>query len=332
MGKKKKNKDIIKDEIIENDESSNDTNEVEETATDMVEVKEEKVDSKKEVKEKAKQEKLNAKKEAKNAKKQERKEKNAESFNNVKKAFSMYAFIVKIVAAVILIAFAIMILIQQERANFTIFIITAGVALITAIVRTIIALIKKDEAKQIKRVIYVVSLIHAIVSIYLIIAAIVYNNELNAGNRISSFSQFNLKYYSIFLAGLLYSEAVAFFMNTVLYKVDSGKFMFWMHIAFMTLSVVILSIANSNNGSVDTNKIVVTLAVIALVCALFIGGEAIIGFYKYRNGKKAEAADREKDTKDEKTGIEAPTNRQDEPLIDPNIIDRKDDNDSALIQ
>ena len=44
MGKKNKNKDIIKDEIIENDEASNDTNEVEKTATDMVEVKEEKVE------------------------------------------------------------------------------------------------------------------------------------------------------------------------------------------------------------------------------------------------------------------------------------------------
>lgn len=328
MGKKNKNKDkdLISNEVTENNDASNETNEVEETATDSV--KEEKVDLKKEAKEKAKQEKLNAKKEAKAQKKAENKEKRAETLNAVKTTFNVYAFVVKIVAAVILIAFAIVILVQQDQAYFTIFIITAGVTLITAIIRSISAAVKKDEKPQVKKVTLVVSLIHAIISIYLIVAAIVFKNEIDSNSSRSGFTQFNLDNYPIFLAAILYSEAVAFFMNTVLYKVESGKFMFWLHITFITLAVVILSFGNN----LDTQKIVITLAVISLICALFVGGEAIIGYFKYRNGKKAEDADKVKDTKEENKGIEAPTNRQDEPLIDPNIIDRKDDNDSAIIQ
>ncbi len=328
MGKKNKNKDkdLISNEVTENNDASNETTEIEETATDSV--KEEKIDSKKEAKEKAKQEKLNAKKEAKAQKKAENKEKRAETFNAVKTTFNVYAFVVKIVAAVILIAFAIVILVQQNQAYFAIFIITAGVTLITAIIRSISAAVKKDEKPQVKKVTLVVSLIHAIISIYLIVAAIVFKNEIDSNSSRSGFTQFNLDNYPIFLAAILYSEAVAFFMNTVLYKVESGKFMFWLHITFITLAVVILSFGNN----LDTQKIVIALAVISLVCALFVGGEAIIGYFKYRNGKKAEDADKVKDTKEENKGIEAPTNRQDEPLIDPNIIDRKDDNDSAIIQ
>ena len=331
MGKKNKNKDkdLISNEVTENNDASNETTEIEETATDSVKV--EKVDPKKEAKEKAKQEKLNAKKEAKAQKKAENKEKRAETFNAVKTTFNVYAFVVKIVAAVILIAFAIVILVQQNQAYFAIFIITAGVTLITAIIRSISAAVKKDEKPQVKKVTLVVSLIHAIISIYLIISAIVLKNEFDAGKEIkdlSAFSTFNLDNYPIFLAAILYSEAVAYFMNTVLYKVESGKFMFWLHITFITLAVVILSFGNNLNAE----KIVIALAVISLICALFVGGEAIIGYFKYRNGKKAEDADKVKDTKEENKGIEAPTNRQDEPLIDPNIIDRKDDNDSAIIQ
>ena len=276
-----------------------------------------------ELKEKEKAEKQQKKNEENAEKKKERKEKNAENIKEIKKSFNMYAFVVKLVAAVILLAFAILILVNQKDAKFIMFIITAGVALIVAAIRCISCLVKKDELPQIKRVIYVVSLIHAIISVYLVIAAVVLKNE----DSKSGFTEFNENYFPIFLAAILYSEAVGYFMNTVLYKSNSGKFMFWLHIVFITLAVVILAL-----GKLTSDKIVIALAIIAIICALFIGGEAIIGYFNYRNGKKQEVAEPKEETKEDNNTLEAPTNRQDEPLIDPSIIDNDNDNDSVVIQ
>ena len=276
-----------------------------------------------ELKEKEKAEKKKNKEEQKSLKKEERKEKNAENFKEIKKAFNMYAFVVKVVAAIILLAFAILILVNQKDAKFIMFIVTAGVALIVAIIRCIANLAKKEKSPQIKKVIYVVSLIHALISLYLIIAAVIMKNEDNT----SDFTKFNQNYFPIFLAVLLYSESVGYFMNTVLFKAESRKFMFWLHIVFISLAVVILSLRDLNS-----DKIVIALAIIAIACALFIGGEAVIGYFNYKNGKKAEESDKKDDSKEDNNTLEAPTNRQDEPLVDPNVIDKDSNNDSAIIQ
>ena len=286
-----------------------------------------KVKKSKEELEQEKKEKALKKANEKEQKKLERKEANKEKFDNVKKTFNMYAFVVKLVAAVILIAFAILILVNQKYAEFIIFLVTAGVTIITAIIRAISIGIKKDEKSSVKKVTLVVVLIHAVISAYLLVSAIVYKNELDSDN-ISGFTKFNLKYFPIMFAAILYVEAVGYFMNTVLYKVESGKFMFWLHIIYITLAVVILSFANSTN----TRKMVIALAIISLVCALFIGTEAIVGYFNYRNGIKKESADKVEDTKKEETGVEAPSNDDHEPLIDPNVINDKNDNDSAIIQ
>ncbi len=278
----------------------------------------------KEAKEQEKLLKNKNKQEEKAQKKEVRKEKNEKTFNAAKTTYNMYAFVIKIVAAVILIAFAILILVEQKQAHFIIFLVTAGVALITAVIRIISALVKKDEKIEVKRVTYVIALIHAVIAIYLLIVGIIYHNE----DHTSGFSEFNLNNFPIFLAVILYSEAVGYFMNTVLYRVESSKFMFWLHITFVTLAVVILSFANN----LDTQKIVIALAIISIVCALFVGTEAIVGYFKYRNGKNPEASDKAKDKKkDNDDKLDMPTDGDKLPFVDPSIND-KNDNDSAIIQ
>ena len=272
-----------------------------------------------------KKEKEQQKNHEKEMKKQERKEKNKENIKEIKKSFNAYAFVIKIVASIILIVFAILMFVNKKEAIFTMFIITAGIALFVAAVRCINCLVKKDELKDIKRITYIVSLIHALISVYLIIAAIILKNE--DVNHQSDFTNFNEAYFPIFLAAILYSEAVGYFMNTVLFKSNSTKFMFWLHIIFITLAVVILAL-----GKLDSNQIVVALGIISIICALFIGGEAIIGFFNFNNGKHLEESDKEKDKKEEAETLEAPTNSDAEPLVDPKVIDNDDSNDSAVIQ
>ena len=138
-----------------------------------------KVKKTKEELEQEKKEKALKKANEKEQKKLERKEANKEKFDNVKKTFNMYAFVVKLVAAVILIAFAILILVNKDYAEFIIFLVTAGVTIITAIIRTISIGVKKDEKSSVKKVTLVVVLIHAVISSYLLVSAIVYKNEID---------------------------------------------------------------------------------------------------------------------------------------------------------
>lgn len=255
--------------------------------------------------------------------------KKEETTENVKASFNYYSFIYKIISAVILIAFAIIILVKQSHAVFTMLIVTAGVTIFMAILRTIMLLIKKkDTDKRVRNVTLVISLIHFIISCYLIVAAIFYFKYLDNGD-FEKFAKFNNDYFPIFLASILYSESIGYFMNTVLFKVNSGKFNFWLHIVFITLAVVVLSLNN-----IDGKKIAITLAIIALICALFTGIDAGVGYFNYRNGKhpRKEKNESKKDEKKDEAGLDMPSDSNNEPLIDPNVINDKNDNDSAIIQ
>lgn len=244
------------------------------------------------------------------------------------KSFNIYKFIIKVVATAILLTFGIIMLVKQDAAVFALLLICGLVIALAALIR-LFSLFKKDKCIEAKRILGVTCLIHLAIGAYIVIAAFTLNKDLAQVDgdvtKLTGFSKFNVEYFALFVAVVLYTQAVAFFWQTVLYKVNAGKVMFWLHIVYMTLSVVLAFLATNNN--VTAKHIVIFLAIIALVCALLIGGEAGYGYFRYRqemnkvNGKKKEKEDTDKDEK----GIEAPSKEEDE--INPLIIDEPDAKD-----
>ncbi len=232
--------------------------------------------------------------------------KDKENDNPKKKGFSIFKLIFYVIVAALLIAFGILLLIKKEESVFIIFITTGAVALIVAAIRVVYALANKEKDPKIKKVDLIIALIHGILATYLIVAGLIYNNDLSGDSKeLSDFSKFNDQYYPVYLAALLYSEAVAYFMSTVLFKKNSKKFNFWLHIAFITIAVVILSLASGDKKNVSGTKIVVTIAIISLICGVISGTFAFIAYFNPSSGssKKDSIEDAKEEYKEDEEDI-----------------------------
>ncbi len=237
--------------------------------------------------------------------------------------FNMYKFILKIIAAVFLIAFAVLLFIEQDKAKFMLLLITGGVTALSGLIR-LISLIKSERSKEAKLITLGETIIHVLLGGYLVAAAILFNDDPN-----TKLSNINIEYYGVFLAVILYTKAVSYFWQTVLYKVKTTKFMFWLHIVFVTISVLFAAFSNK----VGAKEIVIAIAVVAILCALLIGGEAAGGYFKYR---KSLAKTEKKESKKEKEEpvVEVPAIDEDKIIeeIDPNIIPVEDEtNDTSIV-
>lgn len=218
-------------------------------------------------------------------------ENNTKEKGKVVKTFNMYKFIVMVVAAAILIAFGIVMFVKPEIAIFALIFLSGCVAAISGLIR-IVGSFKKENHPKAKKVLVITCLIHMVIGAYLIIAALNYNNDPE-----TSFAKFNAKYYLLFIAIILYIESVSYFWQAVLYKSETGKIMFWVHIIFMTMAVVLAFLATNNN--IEAKHIVYFLAVLAFICALVVGGEAMFGYFKYRSEVNKTKEIKKKDEKND---------------------------------
>lgn len=247
---------------------------------------------------------------------------NNESDNDIenketeKKPFGIYKLLFYILVAALLLAFGILLLVRKQESVFIIFITTAAVVMIISIIRLCYILLKKETNPKVKKTTLIISLVFLGVGIYMIIAGAIYNKDIKEGDM-SDFSSFNNKYFPIFLAALLYAESVVYFMNTVLFKKDSNKFNFWLHISFITIAVVVLSFASgrkSDGNNLSATNIVIAIAVISFICSAISLGIAFAG-YNGPNGagnkKKVEKSKEEKKDDDDNDTLHLPTNDDD---------------------
>ena len=240
--------------------------------------------------------------------------------NKVVASFNMYKFIIKILAAVLLLALAIILVVEINSAMFLLFLVTGAVSALAGVIR-LIFVAKSGRCKESKRITIVETLIHILLGGYLVAAAFLYKEDPS-----SKISVFNDNYYGLFLAAILYVKAVAYFWQTVIYKENTTRFMFWLHIIFVTISVLFAAFA----GDIKGNSIIWALFAVSLACSLVIGGEAGGGYLRYR---RALSPKKEK-AKEDKPAKEAPAVDEDKIIdeIDPTIIPENDNNqDSSIV-
>ena len=197
------------------------------------------------------------------------------------KAFSISKFIIKLFAAAILIAFAVLIFVNQEEAQFAVLLITGCVCAIAAIVR-IVPLLRTLKTHQARLISFCEISLHLVIGALLIFASFAYLNDPKAG-----FGLFVNENFHLVIAIILYTRAVAYFWITVLYKEKTTKFNFWLHIIAMTLAVLFAALRE-----LSAYHIAIALAVISLIASLYLIVESGGGYWKYRksiaNAKKKE--------------------------------------------
>ena len=300
-------------------------------------------------KEKEVREKKEAKKEKKEATKAE-----LEEINNtldptpktkVGTNFRMYKFIIKILIFAILIAFAILMFIYKDELVGAVYMVSGVIILFSGIIR-MFPLLKTTKSKRARLILFIQCLIHVTLGAYLVMAAFYHWNRLNEyaekfnnGNASLNekldavsggwFAKFNIQAYAYILVIFFYTLAAGYFWVTIEYKEPTRKTLFWLNFISMTLAVAIAFLAPQD--WFDAEKLVITLAILALIGAAVIGGEATGGYIRYR---KVVAGDTVRKPKKAIDTIEAPSRDKDSDYsdINPNIIpkDEPRDDDSII--
>ena len=348
FGKKKK-----KDQLEENEPVEITEDDLETTGEDKI-IEDDSVEDDFETKEeKEKREKQEAKEEAKALKKQELEEIN-ETLDPTPKTrlgtnFRMYKFIIKILIFAILIAFAILMFIYKAELIGAVYMVSGIVILFAGIIR-MIPLLKTTKSKRARLILFIQCLIHITIGAYLILAAFYHWGRLNAiaeeirngshaydGKSLNEqldaisggwFAKFNIQAYAYILVIFFYTLAMGYFWVTIEYKENSKSTLFWLNFISISLAVVIAFLAPQE--WFDAEKLIIALAIIALLGALVIGGEATGGYIRYR---KVIAGDIKKKEKKTEVGKEAPSRKDDTEIsdIDPNIIPKDDPRDEDSV-
>ena len=288
-------------------------------SNEIVEVKEEPV----------KQQKVIAEKPEEPVKKTDNTIKKEKKENVIVKKFNMYKFIVKIFAFALLVTFGILILVFQQQAVFAIFLVTAIVVLLGALIR-VVPLIKTLKKTKSKIISMVEISIHILIGLYLIFAAFNYIAQTpDEDGNFTGIARFNEIMYPYILTIILYTRCFAYFWITILHEEKTDKFKFWVHMICISIAILLAALGHF----LGIREIVITLAVIAIICALVIGGEAGTGYYRYRKQISEPKRKEKEKEKSKKAEIEAPGKDDDVDYrdIDPNIIPVNDNQQDSTI-
>ena len=340
FGKKKKEDQFDENESVEITEDDLET-----TGEDKI-IEDDSVEDDFETKEeKEKREKQEAKEEAKALKKQELQEIN-ETLDPTPKTrlgtnFRMYKFIIKILIFAILIVFAILMFIYKDILIGAVYMVSGIVILFTGIIR-MIPLIKSTKSKRARLILLIQCIIHVVLGAYLVFAPFYHWDRLKAYtgnesdplydklNAVSGgwFAKFNIQAYAYILVIFFYTLAMGYFWVTIEYKEPSRTTLFWLN--FISISLAVLIAFFAPQEWFDAEKLIITLAILALLAALVIGGEATGGYIRYR---KVIAGDIKKKEKKTEVGKEAPSRKDDTEIsdIDPNIIPKDDPRDEESV-
>jgi len=243
------------------------------------------------------------------------------------KAFlKKYIWLWEMIAVALIIACAILIVVEQQILCLIVGLILAVLGLLR-----IIPLIKTTDDKVLK----ILNLVELIIDI-LVGGALIYIGLASEKNE--NMNKFMNDSFGIFLGAILYLRGFIYFYQTALRKEDTDYPVFFIHIGAITLGTFILSIAIFNKENILTmNAFAWILFAICMLSCLFTGYNAVKGYISFRgNEQNKKATKKLKDVKIEEKGLENPTDDSIQDKIDINInnvdIDKNTNQENDSIQ
>lgn len=239
----------------------------------------------------------------------------------MKNPLKTYNFWFKIIGAALLIAFGLWIIFDEKMAVFMVLMFTGLVAGIFAIIR-VIPLMRTMKTARGRIVSIVEILVHLCIAVVLIYGAI--SNLLQEENNMNALATFINEYYRFILALLFLTRVIAYFWCVVLFKEETDKIKFWVHIGLMVLACVMCSLTD-----VKSQTIALVIGVIALVCSLGLVVDGAVGYGRYRKMIKKERDDKKEEQIEEQEPVskDAPTTTDE---VIP-MIDEEPTSDSAIV-
>lgn len=189
----------------------------------------------------------------------------------MKNPIKTYKFWIKIIAAALLIVLGLWILFDNTIAKILVLLFTGLVTGIYALIR-VIPLIKTLKTNKARLISLLEIIVDLLLAVYLCFAAINLKE-----NPTSDFAIFNDKYYRFFIAFILYSRTVVYFMCTVLFKEETDKSKFWAHILLITSACLLCALTD-----ITSQGIAITIAVFAFLVSISLITEGSSGYWKYR--------------------------------------------------
>lgn len=235
----------------------------------------------------------------------------------MKNPIKSYLFWTKIIAAALLIAFALWLLIDEASAVFIVLMFTGLVAFIFALIR-VIPLFRTLKNKNSKWTCFGEILLHIGVAALLIFGAL---SIVKSEDNNSFFASFMKKNYRFIIAFFFETRVISYFMCTVLFKEETDKTKFWIHVLLLILGCVMCSLY-----SLDAHTIAIIIGVIALICATALIAEGGIGYGRYRKGIARNREKKEEEQKEESEPAEDAF-PDDEPFVIPMVDESKEDQD-----
>lgn len=208
----------------------------------------------------------------------------------MKNPIKTYKFWIKIIAAALLIVLGLWILFDNTIAKILVLLFTGLVTGIYALIR-VIPLIKTLKTNKARLISLLEIIVDLLLAVYLCFAAINLKEDPT-----SDFAIFNDKYYRFFIAFILYSRTVVYFMCTVLFKEETDKSKFWAHILLITIACLLCALTD-----ITSQGIAITIAVFAFLVSISLITEGSSGYWKYRKNITVE---KNKDINDSKENTE----------------------------
>lgn len=194
------------------------------------------------------------------------------------------------IGAALLLVMGIWILVDKNFGASLAVAFTGIVIILFGLVR-IIPLVKSRKTGSAKAITTIEIVINLALGVFLIYGAIELRKNSTIGNFISD-------YYRYFLGFVFYAKGIFYFINSSLLKEETNKLEFWLHIVIITIAVVIFA------TNFDATNLAILIAILALLCAVFLVGMSGGSYYNYRKTlnkkpKKEKNKESEKDIKDE---------------------------------
>lgn len=243
----------------------------------------------------------------------------------MKNPIKRYQFWFKVLAAAILLTLGIVIIFNEEVGTMLVLGASGAAVLIMGVIR-FVPLMKTLQSGKSKIASAIEMAIDIIIGIILFYGAVTITKE--GGSKAADFINKNYKY---FMGFVLYLRGVIYFMISVLFSEPSDKVQFWVHLGFLTVGVLFVSLSDE----VTSRFLATIIAVISLLCsaALIVDGGVSFGRYRKYVKENVEKS-KVKEIVDE-ASIEVPArdgeNKEIDETDEKEIIDPKEDSERPYI-
>lgn len=233
-----------------------------------------------------------------------------------------YKFWFKVFAAVLLIVFGILALVNPNNSATAIVLLFVGGVFVLYSLFRIVPVIKSVKNK------YAIILnVCEIVLMALIGGCIIWSGIESFGTaNVTKFAGFCYKHFNILVATVFWVRGVVYFVSTVLFHEDTTKLQFFVHLFAISFGAFLFGV------KIDIEKVLLAIAILAFVSAAAIGTEGGFEYGRYRKSvKKVEIVEEEvKDEEELELPSEENTTIEEEPEVIVPITEPEQNQDTLI--